>query len=91
MEINDEVDFNAVEEQIRNATDIFGDIAHFIDTEAENYRMSQILNTTAIHGVCVFLFIELHDKVETEFEDAYLTLRYDYLNSINDSINEVST
>ena len=54
VELNDEIDFKKVEEQVRNATDIFGDIAHFIDTEADNYRMPQIQEYKN-YCVCVLL------------------------------------
>ena len=52
MEINDEVDLNAVEEQVRNATDMFGDIAHFIDTEAKDYRKTTATSNSTPLYIC---------------------------------------
>ena len=40
VDFNEEIDLIAIEEQIQNATDIFQDLAHYIDTEAEAYRKS---------------------------------------------------
>ena len=46
IEFNSEIDLDAIAEQVKNATDIFRDLSHFIDSEAENYGNIIISNCT---------------------------------------------
>ena len=92
MDFNNQVDLAAIEEQIQNATDIFSDIAHYIDTEAEEYRKTVSIWFSMLKvGLCLcWLLAELSEKAKNEFEEAQASLRYDYLDSINETITEVS-
>ena len=88
MDFNDQVNLTAIEEQIMVARDIFQDIGHYIDTEAEEYRKTTQFLFSPYWQVCC-ASTELTDKVEDVFLDAYWTIRYDFLNAINETVTDV--
>ena len=86
IEFNEAVDFDSIDVQIGNATDIFRDIAEYIDTEAEQYGEYYTLTEGDPSYVCP----GLSRKAEGEFLNAHSSLEYDYLNALNETVENVS-